>query len=101
MAVNTMMDLATDNWTQVTNANATSITIIHRGGGSEVIVQAVVGATPPAADDIRGLPITTGKDRHQSGFLKKSLADLTHTASPTRVYARAIGMQATVYVETD
>lgn len=101
MAVDSIVTLAAaDGWVQLTNANATSITVIHRGGG-QVLIRATVGAVAPGQGDRGGLPIESGADLHSAGFLKKPLVDLSHTALVTRVYGRALSTSAVVYVETD
>lgn len=100
MAVDAIIALDADVWTELTNADATSITVIHEDG-ARVKLRATVGAVPPSAGEAGGLPISSFRFRDQTGFLKKALAEMTHTASPTRVYGRAIGGAATVYVETD
>ena len=100
MAVDSLVTLPANVWTQLTNANATSITVIHRGGG-EVIIRATVGAVAPAAGEKGGLPIRSGSDLHSSGFLKKTVTDLSQTALVTRVYAKALSVSAVVYVDTD
>ena len=102
MAVNVMLELKPDDgWVQGTTGDATAITAIHRGGGGVAIMQAIVGANAPATTDIRGAPIEKGKDGHPSGFLKKFLTELTHTASPTLVYFRALKAPVTLWIETD
>lgn len=101
MAVDSLVTIAaSDGWTQLTNAVATSITVIHRGGG-QVIIRATVGAVAPAVGELGGLPLESGSDLHSSGFLKKTILDLSHTALVDRVYARALSVSAVVYVETD
>jgi len=99
MAVDSLITLSGDIWTELTNGNATTITVIHRGGG-QVIIRATVGAVAPAVNELGGLPLESGSDLHSSGFLKKTITDLSHTALVDRVYGRA-SISAVVYVETD
>jgi len=101
MAVDALVTVAhSDGWKQLNNAAATLITVVHRGGG-QVIIKATVGAVAPAVEEMGGLPIESGADLHQSGFLKKLIVDLSATALVDRVYARALSTSAKLYVDTD
>ncbi len=80
---------ADGTWVDLSGSDITTITVIH-WSGRDVLLEAVTAA-PPVAQDF-GLIITSGHDRHKSGFLKKDIADLTNGAPPTRVWARAAGV---------
>lgn len=100
MAVDAIVDLPKEVWTQITDADITLLTVIHRGGG-DVLLKPTVGANAPASTYRGGLPIAKGRDGFVDGFLKETLTDLDITASVTRVYAFALGNAAKLYVQTD
>lgn len=100
MAVSmSLVNLAADTWTELTNADATTITVVHRGG-AEVVLQATTGATPTASS-VAGLPLAFNRTGVGDGWLKKTITELSHTALVDRVWAKAIGGTATLLVETD
>lgn len=100
MAVETMYELDANVWTQLTTGDCTKITVIHRGG-AEVLIQPTVGANPPSASSVMGLPIKTGRHSLEDGFLNETLTDLSITASVNRVYAKPLGGKARVYFQSD
>lgn len=99
MAVSALVKLDANTWTEITGGDATTITAIHRGG-AEVLIQATTGSAPSASSRL-GLPITGGNDRHRSGFLKKTITELSMTADVDRVFAFAVGGPAMLFVEDD
>lgn len=78
------------SWTQLTNADATDVTVQVKSGS--VYLVATVGATPPADFDNAVL--------FEVGPVEKfSLADLAPgTASATRIYAHAASPLCSVYI---
>jgi hypothetical protein len=101
MAVESNIELDdADGWVQVTNADCTKITAIHRGG-AEIVLRPTVGANPPAADDAIGLPIKTSIDGFEDGFLNENLQDLWIATGVNRVYARALGGAGRMFFATD
>lgn len=100
MPKNAIQQLAPDTWAEITANDVDDITVIHRGG-AEVVLQFgdTGGGDEPAATDGKGLPVKTGRDGFGDGFLKKPLTELTYVATPKRVYARANGGPATLFVE--
>ena len=104
MAGSKVMSLAADTWTDLTGADITAnVTVIHRGGG-EVLLEFgdAGGGDEPAATVVTGLPIGTGRDGLPNGFLKKALTDLCmDVVTPVRVYGRAMGLGAHIFIEWD
>lgn len=80
MSINARVTI-TSEWTQLTTANATSITFQNLSAAT-VYVQATVGATPPAANAV-GLMYGPGM-----GEIAVPLSELAPGISATRVYAR-------------
>jgi hypothetical protein len=84
-------------WTELTAANATTVTFQVIGGSIEV--RGAVGATPPTGN-VRGYRYHARPDGKQSeqGELRLTLADLA--AGANRLYARPInGRPAKVLVD--
>ncbi len=101
MAVDSLVTLAASaGWVQLTTANATKATVIHRGGG-QVILRATDDAVNPGVSDFGGLPIESGADLHQSGFLVKTIIDMSTSGAAVRIFGRATSTSAKVYVQTD
>jgi hypothetical protein len=80
MPRNTKVTLLPGVWTQLTDANVTSITFQNQGGDS-VLVAGTVGATPPTTLD------TAIKYGPGLGEANAALADLFPGIAATRVYA--------------
>lgn len=99
MALDAVINLPANTWTEITQADSTTITIVHRGG-ADVIIQATTGASP-AASDRRGLPLHTSRGGVGDGFLKKTITELSHVALVDRVWAFAVGGEATLYAQAD
>lgn len=82
MAQNTDVVLPVATWTQLTNANVTTITFQNKSG-SHILVKGTTGATAPTDDD--------GAIRYNpgQGELNTALSDLFPGISAVRVYAYA------------
>jgi hypothetical protein len=82
MAQNTDVVLPIATWTQLTNADVTSITFQNKSG-NYILVKGTAGATAPTDDD--------GSVRYNpgQGELNTTLSDLFPGVSATRVYAYA------------
>jgi hypothetical protein len=70
-------------WTEITNANVTTISFQNIGSGI-MFIRGTVGATPPAATVTDGL-----RYRDSEGETGKTIASLWTGAGINRVYARA------------
>jgi len=85
-----------DTWTQLTNANVTSITFEVLSG--QVYIRFTTDTTTPTED--HGIVYTRG-----AGELQKAIADLTYLASADRVWAKPVSIsgansdQAAVFVD--
>jgi len=82
MAQNTDVVLPIEVWTQLTNADVTSITFQNKSGNF-ILVKGTVGASAPSDDD--------GAVRYNPGQGERnvSLSDLFPGVAATRVYAYA------------
>lgn len=82
MAQNTDVVLPIATWTQLTDANVTSITFQNKSG-DYILVKGTTGATAPTDDD--------GAIRYNpgQGELNTALSDLFPGISATRVYVYA------------
>jgi len=82
MARNTDILLPTATWTQLTDADVTSITFQNKSG-DYILVKGTVGASAPSDDD--------GAVRYNPGQGERnvSLSDLFPGVAATRVYAYA------------
>ena len=82
MARNTDILLPTASWTQLTDADVTSITFQNKSG-DYILVKGTVGASAPSDDD--------GAVRYNPGQGERnvSLSDLLPGVAATRVYAYA------------
>ena len=82
MAQNTDIPLPTATWTQLTDADVTSITFQNKSG-DYILVKGTVGASAPSDDD--------GAVRYNPGQGERnvSLSDLFPGVAATRVYAYA------------
>jgi len=82
MARNTDIPLPTATWTQLTDADVTSITFQNKSG-DYILVKGTVGASAPSDDD--------GSVRYNPGQGERnvSLSDLFPGVAATRVYAYA------------
>jgi len=82
MARNTDILLPTASWTQLTDADVTSITFQNKSG-DYILVKGTVGASAPSDDD--------GAVRYNPGQGERnvSLSDLFPGVAATRVYAYA------------
>ena len=82
MARNTDIPLPTATWTQLTDADVTSITFQNKSG-DYILVKGTVGASAPSDDD--------GAVRYNPGQGERnvSLSDLFPGVAATRVYAYA------------
>lgn len=80
MAQNTNISITPETWTQLTDANVTSITFQNRGS-SHILVKGTTGATAPT-DDLGAIRYNPGQ-----GERNVSLADLFPGISAARVYA--------------
>lgn len=84
MAQNTTVDLSANEWTQLTDADVTTITF-QNVGGSHMLVKGTTGATAPA--DFSGcIRYNPGQ-----GELNTALSDLFPGISAARVYAYSPG----------
>jgi len=93
MPTNTNVLVAANQWTLLTSADVTDITV-QLVSGQEVILTAAVGATPPAADSDAGVRIYAGQ-----GFKNEPLTDLfPGVAGANRIYAKSRLADATVFV---
>jgi formylmethanofuran dehydrogenase subunit C len=99
MAVDTIIPLAKDAWTELTAGDSNTITIVHRSGG-QVIIQATIGASP-AQENRDGLPLLTSENKDLAVFIKQDIDKLSHVANVNRVWAIAIVEDSTVYVQAD
>ncbi len=91
MARTETLNLPRDQWTEITNANATAITFQVKSG--TIFLAAVVGAVPPTS--------FTGAVQYRAGQgeLALPLASLAPgTAGANRVYAYPQAAPAEVYV---
>lgn len=84
MAQNTTVNLASNEWTQLTDADVTAITF-QNIGGSHMLVKGTTGATAPTE--------FTGCIRYNpgQGELNTALADLFPGIAAVRVYAYSPG----------
>lgn len=74
----------TRTWTQLTNADATSITISNRGSEEIEIMGAASASAPAASDGVVGILMERG-----TAVVNRTLADLfPGITTPVRVYAR-------------
>ena len=82
MAQNTTVTLTAETWTQLTDADVTSITFQNKSG-DYILVKGTVGASAPSDDD--------GAVRYNPGQGERnvSLSDLFPGVAATRVYAYA------------
>lgn len=100
MAMSTIVTIPANTWTQITTGDATTVTVIHRGG-AECLLQPTVGANAPSSTDRTGLPLAAGRMGFVDGFLKELLTDLWIPAGVNRVYAYAMGGPCHLFVQTD
>lgn len=86
MAKSAIVSVPEGEWTQLTDNDATSITIVHEGGG-EVRIEGTPNTTAPTTDPAQGLPLRA-HDPSAWGFLNRSLADMfPDVSTPVRVWA--------------
>lgn len=84
----------TNVWTQLTGGDATTITFVPMDG--DIIVRATTGSAP-AETEHSGIPYIRGQRE-----LKRTITELSHTASVDRVFAKASGFnQVIVFSEDD
>lgn len=79
-----------DDWTELTSGDATNITLQVRAG--EAVLRFTTDGTKPTEDD--GMIFRQG-----FGVLNKPLSDLTALSGAARVWAKAVGVYAHIYVD--
>ncbi len=79
-----------DTWTQLTESDATNISLAVLGGRG--LLGFTTDTTEPAAAS--GLPVGPGE-----GFPLTAIADLVSTGAADRAWFYALGSAATVYVD--
>ena len=86
MAKSAIVDVEAGGWVQLTDDDATKITIVHEGGG-EVRIEGTPNTTTPTKNPAAGLPLRA-HDPAAWGFLAKSLSDMfPDVTTPVRVWA--------------
>lgn len=92
MARHTTIDLTSDTYTELTNADVTSITIAATGGDIWLFPTTTAGS--PGLDNVGAILLPRGQ-----ALINEALADLfPGVASVARVHGRAQGVAAKAYV---
>jgi len=92
-----LVEVTGEQWVELTDADASRITIIHRGGG-QIYLEGSTSATAPTTDYALGIPLKRDAE-NAYGFLNYFLTDMfPDISAPVRVFARTDGTQATVLV---
>lgn len=91
-------------WYQITPKDSTTITLFHRGG-AEVVVMATDGKVRPPdpgpGELPVGIPLLSGFNQADLGFLKEPIQNLSHVPDAKRVFLYAVEGEAKVYFQAD
>ena len=94
MPKNAVVPVAAGGWVELTDADVTDITVIHKSGG-RVALQGTSGAAPADANGDKGTPLGRG----DYGFVNYSMAELfPDVTGPVRVWAWTDGPDASLLV---
>lgn len=97
MARNETLNLPADEWTEITNADATSITFMVQSPNTAIVyIQATAASEPSGGDgDVSGsIPYAAGQ-----GERNATIADMfPGVAGADRVFAHPVGVAANLFV---
>lgn len=80
-----------NTWAQLTNSDATAFSLrVIRG---QILLRFTAGATEPAADAY-GLTFADGV-----GIVNRNIADMCALSGANRIWAKAIGSDAEIYID--